>query len=212
MIDSKKLLDQLVGSGMAGGFAGGALAGLLTGTKSGRKLAGSALKLGGLAVVAGIAYKAWQSQRQEIPPGQDEPVSAPPAASGFMPEHTDAAGQAALALLLARAMIAAAKADGHVDADESQRILAHINELQLPAEDKAFLFDEYSRPLDIEALARAATTPQQAAEVYAASVLMVEPPSGAERIYLDGLASALSLEEPLVRGIRETVAAQSQAV
>ena len=64
MIDAKRLLDQLVGSGvaggLAGGLAGGALANVLSG-KKGRKLAGSALKVGGLAMVGGLAYKAWQN-------------------------------------------------------------------------------------------------------------------------------------------------------
>lgn len=58
MIDAKRLLDQLMGSGAAGGFvgglAGGALAGLLSG-KKGKKIAGSALKMGGLALVGGLA-------------------------------------------------------------------------------------------------------------------------------------------------------------
>ena len=57
MVDTKKLLAQLVGSGLAGGLAGGALAGLLTGSNKGRRVAGSAMKLGGLALVAGVAYR-----------------------------------------------------------------------------------------------------------------------------------------------------------
>ena len=54
MFDAKKMLDQLVGSGvaggLAGGLAGGALANALSGKKA-KKIAGSALKVGGLAVV-----------------------------------------------------------------------------------------------------------------------------------------------------------------
>ena len=59
MFDARKLLDQLVGSGAAGGFAGGlaggALGSMLAG-KKGKKLAGNALKVGGLALVGGLAY------------------------------------------------------------------------------------------------------------------------------------------------------------
>ena len=208
IVDTKKLLDQLVGSGFAGGLAGGALAGLLTGSKTGRRVAGSAMKLGGLALVAGVAYKAWQAHQQggRAGAGAGAAIAAPPVASGFLPPQDNGAATDALALLLARAMIAAAKADGQIDAQESQRILEHINGLDLPAEDKAFLFEEYTHPLDIQRLAAAVTSPQQATEVYAASVLMVEPPSAPERIYLDGLATALSLDAALVREIRTAVA------
>jgi uncharacterized membrane protein YebE (DUF533 family) len=196
-LDTRKLLDQLVGSGLAGGLAGGALAGLIVGNKKTRKLAASAAKLGGLALVAGIAYKAWQQHQQ----GQTAaaPLAAPPPGSGFLPPETDPVGAESLSLLLVRAIIAAAKADGKIDAAESQKILSHINTLDLPDDDKAFLFEEYARPLDIEALARDVRTREQATEVFAASALMLEPPSPPERIYLQGLADALSLEPSLAQ-------------
>ena len=210
MFDAKRLLDQLVGSGVAGGFAGGlaggALSQVLTG-KKGKKLAGSALKLGGLALVGGLAYKAWQNYQQ----GAGQPVAArvepPPAGGAFMPRENDATATNSLSMLLARAMISAAKADGQIDAQESQAILNQINGLDLPAEDKAFLFEEYGRPLDIEALARDADSPEHAAEVYAASVLMVESPSAPEKIYLDALARSLGLEVGLVQQIHATIEA-----
>jgi len=213
MIDAKRLLDQLVGSGvaggLAGGLAGGALANVLSG-KKGRKLAGSALKVGGLALVGGLAYKAWQNYQQGS--GQPSPQSAgpaalPPAGSAFLPREDDRAATGALSLLLARAMIAAAKADGQIDTQESQAILNQINGLDLPADDKAFLFEEYGRPLDIAALARDVDSPEHAAEVYTAAMLMVEPPSPPERIFLDTLANALGLESGLVQQIQATVAA-----
>jgi uncharacterized membrane protein YebE (DUF533 family) len=217
MIDAKRLLDGLVGSGAAGGFAGGlaggALANLLGG-KKGRKMAGSALKLGGLALVGGLAYKAWQNYQQGAaqPSGQTlGGVEPPPAGGAFMPQEGDAAGTTALSMLLARAMIAAAKADGQIDTQESQAILNQINALDLPAEDKAFLFEEYGRPLDVTGLVRDVDTPEHAAEVYAASVLMLEPPSAPERIYLDTLAGALGLETGLVQQIHATVQADRLA-
>lgn len=213
MIDAKGLLDQLVGSGVAGGLAGGvaggALANVLSG-KKGRKLAGSALKVGGLALVGGLAYKAWKTYQQgdgraaAQSPGE---VAAPPAGSAFLPREEDQAETSALSLLLARAMIAAAKADGQIDTQESQAILNQINGLDLPADDKAFLFEEYGRPLDIAALARDVDSPEHAAEVYTAAALMIEPPSPPERIFLGTLANALGLESGLVRQIEATVAA-----
>jgi len=210
MFDAKRLLDQLIGSGVAGGFAGGLAGGVLANVLAGkkaRKLAGSALKLGGMAVVGGLAYKAWQSYQQggsgSIGPG----IEPPPPGSPFMPEASDPEATKSLSLLLARAMIAAAKADGQIDTQESQTILNQINGLDLPAEDKAFLFEEYGRTLDIKALTRDVDSPEHAAEVYAASVLMVDPPSPPERIYLDTLARELGLDAGLTQEIHTAVAA-----
>ena len=213
MLDAKRLLDQLIGSGAAGGFAGGLAGGLLAsvlGGKKGRKLAGSALKVGGLALVGGLAYKAWQNYQQG---GRTSGTGAevPPAGGAFLPDAADERGTNALSLLLARSMIAAAKADGRVDAGESQSILNQINGLDLPADDRAFLFEEYGRPLDIEALAADVDSPEHAAEVYTASILMVDPPSPPEQIYLDALASALQLDSGLVREIHAAVASNRAA-
>ena len=218
MCDAKRLLDHLVKSGAAGGFAGGlaggALANLLSG-KKGRKLAGSALKVGGLAAVGGLAYKAWQSYQdsagQPATPGETGGVEVPPADGTFLPREGDVAATNALSVLLIRAMISAAKADGQVDTRESQAILNQINQLDLPAEDKAFLFDEYGKDLDIAALARDVDSPEHAAEVYAASVLMLASPSAPERIYLDTLSGALGLEPGLARQIQSTVEAARAA-
>ena len=212
MFDAKRLLDQLVGSGAAGGFAGGlaggALASMLAG-KKGKKLAGNALKLGGLALVGGLAYKAWQGYQQGAGTSGAGPVEAPPTGGAFLPEPGDTQATGALSLLLARAMIAAAKADGQIDMQESQAILNQINSLDIAAEDKAFLFEEYGRPLDIQGLAAAVDSPEHAAEVYAASVLMLDPPSAPEKIYLDTLGRALNLEAGLVQQIHATVAANA---
>ena len=89
MFDPKKLLDDLLGSQMPGGSGGtvrdragqavqmakdnplatGALAAVLLGTGAGRKLGGTALQLGGLAAVAGLAYKAYQNYQEGQKPG-----------------------------------------------------------------------------------------------------------------------------------------------
>ncbi|MFE8032306.1 tellurite resistance TerB family protein [Thiohalocapsa marina] len=214
MFDSKRLLDELVGSGAAGGFAGGlaggALASLLTSKKPGKqakKLAGSAIKVGGLALVGGLAYKAWQNYQKGAKATPEEALQPPPSDSGFLPAAADAQAGAVLSLLLAKAMIAAAKADGQIDTAESQAILEQINGLDLPAEDKAFLFEEYGRPLDIAALAAEVRTPEHAAEVYTASAWMLDPPSPPERFYLDTLGRALGLDPALAQQIEATVAA-----
>ena len=91
MFDPKKLLNDLLGSQVPGTqgtvrdkagqavqlakdnpLATGAIATVLLGTSTGRSVTGSALKLGGIAAVAGIAYKAYQnyqSGRHQLQPG-----------------------------------------------------------------------------------------------------------------------------------------------
>lgn len=229
MLDAKRLLDQVLG-GQAGGEVGkvpsiggfgrgaiaGGLAALLLGTKTGRKLGGSALKLGGIAAVGALAYKAYQdwqagkSAAGTVPPAaSDLPALPPPSGTPFNP--ADEAGQQSLARGLLRAMIAAAKADGHVDAKEQERVFAEIDRLGLGAEDKAFVIDELRAKLDIDAVAAAATTPELAAEIYAASLLAIDPDNAAERGYLAMLAGRLRLDDRLVAHLHENVAAAATA-
>lgn len=211
MLDAKRILDQLVnsgiGGGLAGGLAGGALANILSGKKA-RKFAGSALKVGGVALIGGVAYKAWQHyQRSQNGSG----TAAVGNERAFIPPPDDATETTSLNLLLARAMIAAAKADGQIDANENQVILEQINSLALPPDDRAFLFEEYAQPLDIGALVRDVHSPAHAAEVYTASLLMLDPPSPPEQIYLDNLMRQMSMDPGLAAEIRATVQAERVA-
>lgn len=224
-MDAKKLLDQFLGSGAAGGFAGGlaggALASALMG-KKGRKLTKSAVKIGGLALVGGLAYKAWQNHKQStgapvFTPAASAPAAGPealpavPQGTGFLPAAGDTRGAEQLSQLMIRAMISAAKADGQIDTRESQMILQQVNSSQLDEEDKAFLFAEYAKPLDIEGLVAAVDSPEHAAEVYAASVLVAHPASPAEKIYLGTLARALQLEPGLVHELHSAVESATTA-
>lgn len=230
MFDAKRLLDQFVGGqggqgqggqgggdflrGAGGGALAGGLAAILLGTKTGRKLGGEALKLGGMAAVGALAYKAyrdWQAGKQPAPAGaQPQPQQAPvpmlPAPSGTPFNPSTPNEQQALARHLLRAMIAAAKADGHVDAQEQARIFAEMDKLPLAADDKAFVMDELRAKLDIDAVASAASTPEEAAEIYAASLLAIDVDNAAERGYLSMLAARLKLDDALVAHLQQNVA------
>ena len=94
-------------------------------------------------------------------------------------------------------MVAAAKADGHIDAQEQQRLFSEVERLGLDAEAKATVFELLSQPADLNALTGAVATPEQAAEVYLASRLAMEPDHPAERAYLDALALRLKLPAEL---------------
>ncbi|WP_315925396.1 tellurite resistance TerB family protein [Mesorhizobium sp. SP-1A] len=231
MFDPKKLLDDLLGSKIPGTegtvrdkagqaaqlardnpLAAGALAAVLLGTGPGRKLTGTAVKLGGLAAVGGLAYKAYQNYRNGQQPAQTptaaEPVLLPPPPSGT-DFHPSAApqGEAEFALVLVRAMIAAAKADGHIDEDERRKIGERLNAIGVDTEVEAFLKAEMEAPLDLDTLVAAARTEAQKVEIYTATRLTIDPDTRAERGYLDLLAGRLGLPDALVDHIEATVSA-----
>jgi uncharacterized membrane protein YebE (DUF533 family) len=224
MFDAKSLLDQFLGGqggkgagdflrGAGGGAVAGSLAALLLGSKTGREIGGEALKLGGMAAVGALAYRAyrdWEAGKQAPAPQEAPPQAAPPmlpAPSGTPFNPTGESAQQSLARGLLRAMIAAAKADGTIDAQEQARIFAEMDKMALSSEDKAFVMDELRSNLDVDAVARAATTPEQAAQIYAASLLAITVDSAAERGYLAMLAARLKLDDALVAHLDGTVAA-----
>ncbi|WGF88263.1 tellurite resistance TerB family protein [Marinivivus vitaminiproducens] len=191
--------------GLGGGALAGTLATVLLGSKKGRKLGGSALKIGGLAVVGALAYTAYRNWQTGTPaaPEQTGPVLPPPRETPFHPGTE--AEQQSLGRTLLHAMIAAAKADGHVDAQEQAAIFAEMDKLDLDADDKAFVMDELRAPLDVDAVAQAARTQEEAIEIYTASLLAIDVDNPAERGYLGLLAARLKLDDELVRHLHVTV-------
>lgn len=196
--------------GLAAGGAAGGLAGILLGGKSSKKLAKGAVTIGGTAALAGLAYKAYnQWQAAKAAPADAQPmndITPQPQAVGILPAATEPRNEAAVTIL--RAMIAAAKADGHIDAEEQRRIFAKLDELDLGMAEKAFVIDELRRPLDIDAVVASAVTPELAMQVYAASFLAMEPDDPAELAYLAMLASRLKLA-PDLAAMLETEARKS---
>ncbi|WP_062114844.1 tellurite resistance TerB family protein [Aureimonas sp. AU40] len=205
--------------GFAGKAIGGALAGGLVsqllrrgGGKGKKSFGGSAVKLGGLALIAGLGYKAytnWQAQNQaSLAAGQPGPIR--PIAPGEIPEtsnpsfHPTGSEAQDRAQLLLSAMIAAAKADGTIDAEEERRIFGRLEDLDLDAEEKRLLMQEIHQPLSVDELVRRAPSQEAAVEVYTASLLAIDPDLPAERAYLDLLAARLNLPAELVAEIRRT--------
>lgn len=175
--------------------AAGLAAGMLMSGGLG-KLAGNAAKMGAVAAVGGLAYSAWQNYQ-----GSQKQGGGAPRQDAFIP--TASHEQEELGKSLVRAMISAAKADGRIDADEKDAIFRKLETMSLSAEEKAWVFDELSSPLDINAVAGRADTPEHAAEIYAASLVAITADTAAERAYLDALASKLKLAPALVSEIHK---------
>lgn len=202
--NATKGIGNMLGNGVGGGLVGGAISGGLMsavlGSKKGRKMGGKVLAYGGTALVAGLAYKAWRDYRNNQPPSdhsQDADLAHVPADSGFAPDHERDANQMDFRLSLVRAMIAAAKSDGHIDQTEHARISEQIAALQLGPEEKAFLFDAFSADADPIEIAKLAKTEEQSAELYLVSNLVIDPDDPAEMQYLERLSDGLRLSNDL---------------
>jgi len=178
------------------GAAGLAAGMLFSGGKPG-KLLGNAVTVGAMAAVGGLAYKAWQNHQQN----QAGSAAPAPAEEAFIPAPHDTNGQEELGKTLVRAMISAAKADGRIDAEEKDAIFTKLKTMPLSAEEKAWVFDELSSPLDINAVVARADTPEHAAEIYAASLVAISADTPAEQAYLEALAVKLRLDPALVTEI-----------
>jgi len=224
MFDTKNLLDQFLGPDSAsklqqagssakqqldgmglGGFGGGALAGgvlgLLLGGKKLQKMAKGAVGYGGAAVVGAMAYKAyenWQQGKAATTAPATTQADLAYVAPRFLPEAAPAADGQPFQLLLIRAMIGAAKADGHIDAQEQTMLFQQVEKLGLDAESKAFVFDALTQPVDIAGIAAGVNGIEQATEVYLVSRIAIDVDQAAERAYLQALAHKLNLPVELV--------------
>ena len=181
-------LGTLLKGAGGGALAAGAL-GMLLGNKSARKMGGKALTYGGLAALGVVAYKAysnWQAQQASAPQAEPQTLDRLPAPQAEI--HSQA---------ILKALVGAAKADGHVDARERQLIEGELVKLTGDAELQHWLQAELNKPLDPAEIARAASTPEMAAEMYIASVLMVDEEHFMERAYLEELARQLKLDPAL---------------
>jgi uncharacterized membrane protein YebE (DUF533 family) len=188
-----------------GAIAGGLLGILMTG--GGRKLLGTGLKVGGAALIGGLAYQAYNDWKNGKDPkaGATGPDALPaPDGTAFLPSDETAAQ--ALSVKLVQAMVAAAKADGHVTPDERARIDEALSRVGLEADAAQLLRAELDAPLDVRRIAALATTEEEAAEIYAASLLVVDEQSLEEKGYLAMLAAALNMDDGLVKHLHARAA------
>lgn len=156
----------------------------------------------------GLAIAAWEHYKSkpaapaagygQAPPPPMTPPPPPPAASSAAPPLPPAAAtgedsaRMADAAHLIRSMIAAAHADGLIDAEERAGILERALDAGLDASTQQFLMSELRAPATLEQIV-AATRPALRLETYAAALLAIQVDTEAERAWLDRLAAALGL-------------------
>jgi uncharacterized membrane protein YebE (DUF533 family) len=172
--------------------------------------------LGGLGGIGGTIFGGGAA------PGTAAPApSAPRGGSGpslgerlidALKPHEQPAAQVAAetmedqkALLLIRAMIAAANADGQITAVERQRILSKLDEAGADADDRRVIEQELQQPRSLDALLRDVTDSETAEQVYLASEMAIDAGSPAEKSYLQYLAARLNLPEDRVQELNRIV-------
>ncbi|WGI24462.1 tellurite resistance TerB family protein [Halomonas alkaliantarctica] len=189
------------GSGSSSGFdvkslLGGGAMGMLIGSKRGRSMGGKALKYGAIAGVGVLAWKAWQSS-QAAKNDNGQPNTAQNATEGERVDALSGEYQERRSLELLQAMIMAARADGHIDEQEQALITEQIDALGADQEMHNWVEQQLKAPLDAQALAREADSPQAAREMYLISVAVTDDQNPMERAWLDQLGSALNLPKEM---------------
>ncbi|MBJ2234599.1 tellurite resistance TerB family protein [Pseudomonas sp. Env-44] len=170
--------------GGLGGLLGGAPAGGATQTRSGGGMNYAALASLGMAAFQ--AYQAWQRQQASAPQQAIQTVDQLEGPEAEAHSHG-----------VLRALIAAAKADGKIDAQEQQMISAEIGRHTDDPQLQEWLDAEVAKPLDAADFAEYANDRALAAEIYLASVMLVDDQQDAERNYLDDLAGQLHIDPQL---------------
>ena len=230
-----------------------ALAGMFTSRrKTGRAIPGGLARLGGLALIGTLAYKAYQNRQAGKPlldmgglagasggQGQEERAGSPAALPGEARAGGPTAGQEARAparepdqgnvvqtfhaldlpessgfhpteqseddiLLFLRAMVAAASADGHIDQAERSLIVRGLSEAGIDPAATRWLEREMESPADVEELAAPVSTPEKAAQVYAAARIAIDPDTVQEREFLRQLAESLDLDQATKTQVDDT--------
>ena len=179
-------------AGLLGPAVLGGLAGALMTNKTARKYAGSALLIGGGAALGTMIWKKYGDRVKEA-------FSKNPGASGLPATPEARAGR------LVRALVFAAKSDGHIDAKEQQAIQDAFTRLNLGAETEQLVQEAIAQPLDPAVIAKDVHTEEEALEVYLISCAVIDVDHFMERSYLDALAQALNIPEDVKKGIEADV-------
>jgi uncharacterized membrane protein YebE (DUF533 family) len=192
-------------------------------SNGGKNAGKKALKVGALAAVGGIAWKAYksysdqQAQDRAFIRGKyhdyDSPNSLQTSSSfAYEPNslqqskfddvvtETNPEGQ----LLLLRAMVSAAHADGHIDHTERLKMFDQVDNMELSVEDKSSLFDEMRNPMSIEQIVEKVPCSEAATEVYAISALAIDLYQSESRVYLDTLARMLCIPSELQQALESS--------
>ena len=184
--------------GFTSGTAAGGIANLLPSNQSASQTSGKATSFGSAALLGGLAYKAfsnWQHNYGKQAIRSDRAENRLVADTGGF-THADI-GSPEFQRQLIKSMIAAAQADGQIDAIESERIFSAAANMDISRDIEGALFELSQQPITVEELVSGVETIDQKAEIYLASCLASNQDHPSEQAHLDRLAAALELPERL---------------
>lgn len=180
---------------IAAGAGGLLLLGLL-GSKGGRNLIGGVAQTGAVAALGALAYKAWSERGKSVATGERSPETL--RQDAFLIEADKDEG---FALALVHAMLAASWADGVLDKQERIAIEAALIKAGADDEDRRDLLGDIPETERFEKIARAARTPNHAAELFAAAAVAAGEPDGRYAGFFERLAERLRLHPDHARAI-----------
>jgi uncharacterized membrane protein YebE (DUF533 family) len=146
----------------------------------------------------------WGAAPSASPPPPGGPAQVRAAAAAAPAAAAPTGGDQDLACRLIRVMIAAAHADGTLDADEERAILDRLRGADLSQEEKMFLLEELHNPRSIAELTEGVSGLRLAQAMYAVALSAIEVDTESERRWLDELGAGLGLSEDVRRFIEET--------
>ncbi len=202
-------LKELIAQHQAGAAAtAGGLGAVVLGTRTGRSAAMGAAKLGALALIGGLAYKAYQNYSQGRPmlnTASGFAAEQAPSGSGFEPQ----AVTNDTAVLYIRAMIAAAAADGRIDPAEQQKIMGALSQAGVEKEAQDFIAQEIQNPATADQLAAACQSDEQAVQVFTAARIAIDLDTNEENDFLSDLATKLGIDAQLAQHVDAAANAQT---
>ncbi|MCB1429206.1 MAG: tellurite resistance TerB family protein [Nitratireductor sp.] len=204
------LLNQLGGGGQgttssrqtSGGGALGDIFEQFTGNKSGGSATGGGL---GLDQILGRLGQQAQQNPYQRDSGSLGDIFNDSFKRGGEPEMQPTHEEEAMAAIMLKAMIQAAKSDGRLDDSERQKLMKNLGDVS-PAE-QAFVETELRQPVDVDGLVRRVPRGMEE-QVYMMSVMAIDLDTRAEAQYLHELASALGIDPRQANSIHDKLGVQ----
>lgn len=175
-------------SNLLGPAALGGLAGLLLTSKAARGSAAGALLAGGGAML-------WNKYKNRI---REANADNPDFGQSYSPPDERAAR-------LIRALVFAAKSDGHIDEKEQQAIHAKLQTLNLGPEGDDLVKRAMQEPLDPTLIANGVQNEDEALEIFTLTCSVIDMDHFMERSYLDALAKALNIPDDVKNDIEAKI-------